>query len=181
MLAVAVAQELARVVRHGLRAAPIWPGLKVQARTHALEPKGKPASIEIPIKFTLGEKAVFHKRLWPAIDFASGRVQFDTIGTNVPCPNAVIFGLIKVGNVGLLVSSRIDAFVWREPLALDVPTMTYGTAITLFGTYTGLVPEGMRAGEEFEFKVTLSGHEPKLQEDVAATPDTEDFHAPPAP
>lgn len=72
----------------------------------------------------------------------------------------LLFDLVKVGNVGVLVAGTVDAMSWSQiPQALDVPCMSYGTAVTLLGTYTGLVPEGMTPGDEFEFKLTFSGHE----------------------
>lgn len=185
MLLVEVARELSRVVR-----AQVLPALfEAQERKrdpyaarmraaraqwtphcHGKPEEGFDRTAEVrPLKITLGKRAVLYTRDWPVGDetgLGEGTGVFKPRGlvTNIPVPGMVIVNLLKVGNMGITVGGNVDAHWWapeRPSMHLDLPTMTYGSTFTLLGTYTGLVPPGCNEGDEFEFKITLKGIEPK--------------------
>ena len=116
-------------------------------------PETEPHSVALRFPITIGTPALLSARERPCDRYLRGR----TVKTNAPQPGFAFVSDLKVGNVDTLCGSYIDAWAMRNMSDLDLPTMTPGTALVFEGQYSGLVPEGFKKGDKFEFEVTVEG------------------------
>jgi len=142
--------------------------VKLQPPTSRIEPlprhEGSAHVVSIKTPVVLGAAAKIRLRTMSDTCFKARVVH-----TNVPCPNAMLLKDIKIGNIGMFVSGGvIDAYQFRKGacgLSLDISTIEARTMVAITVRYTGLVPEGMKAGDVFDFEITLEGSKMLLSED----------------
>jgi hypothetical protein len=120
-------------------------------------------SFSLSVKLVLGEPSGFSTREWTL-----RAVQPRAMVTNAPCPGFVVLESVEVDAILLrpfLVDGRhaaCDAFAFSvdkadspEDEELGAPLCDHGAVMV--GRYSGLVPEGYKAGFEFPFCLTLQG------------------------
>ncbi len=121
-------------------------------------------------------------------EWAKARNEFvmtvNRLKTNAPCEGFVIINELQLSNVGLIDPYKpdnwiFDAFLYAEEDEVRGVLTTTGRCSTkltgtqrvfVAGKYTGKIPEGMKAGDEFTFEVTLSEAEatPKRRLTIAS-------------
>lgn len=106
-------------------------------------------SLKFPIK--LGTPSLLTCRQGPDLNFR-GRA----LKSNAPGPGFAQALSLKAGNLDLI-HGGVDVFSWRDGASLDAPAMSPGNSFVFEGNYTGLVPEGMKPGGEFELEITIDG------------------------
>jgi hypothetical protein len=79
------------------------------------------------------------------------------IVTNAPDAEFVWIAAFMVANVNCIVGIADALMFTSGRLPLDLPTASPASAFTLVGWYTGLVPEGMKAGDAFKFRLSVRG------------------------
>jgi len=121
-------------------------------RTHKVERY----SMGIAAPLVFGVASDFEVQQWCDIDF-----QPDRATTNVSCPGMVVNLEAQVDNVTVIgFSELIDAYVFSasRPSSDDKfksPVMRHG--MKMRGKYTGLVPDGYKAGQAFTFRLNFVG------------------------
>jgi hypothetical protein len=117
-----------------------------------LADKVRPNSVVFELPIVIGEEKSF--TLVKALDDVfRGRI----VQTNVPCPNFFVVTNLLFGNVDSLYGAAgTDGWSLRSYM-LDVPTLTPNQYVTFEGEYSGLIPEGTKAGETFLLKFEIEG------------------------
>ena len=112
----------------------------------------EPASVALRFPITIGTPALLSARQGPDLYFRG-----QTLKTNVPKPGFAFVNLMKAGNVDLLVGGMMDVFCFKEEVSLDIPTLSPGNSFVFDGSYSGLVPDGMKTGDKFELVIEVVG------------------------
>jgi hypothetical protein len=134
----------------------------------SLADKTEPSSVALRFPIVIGTPALLSARQGPDLYFRG-----QTLKTNAPRHGFAFVNSLKAGNLDLLCGGMVDVVALVDA-PLDIPTLSPGNSVVFEGSYTGLVPEGMKAGDAFELVVEVVGIG-KTMEDAdwpAATPST---------
>lgn len=111
----------------------------------------EPSAVVLKFTIKLGTPSLLMCRQGPDLNFRGKALK-----SNAPKPCFVSALSLKAGNVELLVGQH-DVFSWSDEAELDIPTVAPGNSFVFEGNYTGFVPEGMKAGDEFALEITIDG------------------------
>ena len=117
-------------------------------------PKTEAGSFEVEAVVRLGTPSDIYIRRSPDDVFRAREVQM-----NAPCAGLISIEALKVGNISILCpfDTAFDASKFAVKTEIDVPTITPANAAILIGSYSGKVPEGMKADDEWKFVVRFDG------------------------
>ena len=116
------------------------------------EEKAELASVKLVFPITIGEPSLLVGRQGPDLYFRGRGLK-----TNAPQSGFVFANSLKAGNVDVLYGGMVDVFAMTGKEELDVPTMAPGNSFVFDGSYSGLVPDGMKAGDKFELVIEVVG------------------------
>jgi hypothetical protein len=129
-----------------------------------------PPSLTLSTTLVIGTPSMFREReLSSNVKFLVGLVK-----TNAPCFEFVRFHDLRVANISILcdeenneVDEWKDAFAHNE--GTEIPELDMHARLMMIGTYTGLIPDGMKVGDKFVFKTTLTVRPPPVVDPKADT------------
>lgn len=112
----------------------------------------EPCSVALKFPIKIGTPALLSSRQGPDLYFRG-----QTLKTNVPSHGFAFANALKAGNVDMLYGGMMDVFAFKDMPPIDFLTLTPGNSFVFDGSYSGLVPDGMKAGDEFELVVEVVG------------------------
>ena len=114
-------------------------------------PETEPHSVALRFPITIGTPALLSARQGPDLYFRG-----QTLKTNAPRSGFAFANSMKAGNLDLLCGGMVDVVALVDA-HLDIPTLSPGNSFVIDGSYSGLVPDGMKAGDKFELVVEVVG------------------------
>ncbi len=92
----------------------------------------------------------------PEVDFRPQRVT-----ANVPFPGMCTISSMKAANVDAIVGGEVDAYTYAsvaQGAEVDFPTLSPANTMKVFGTYSGLLPDGgYITSTDYKFIVAFTG------------------------
>jgi hypothetical protein len=146
-------------------AAPSTSAKVEPVQAQVVETKAKTGEMCLTTKIVLGKPSRIYIR-----DECDKILRGRELVMGVPGPNFIHIDGVKVGNLEVLYGGVMDAWQFNSAhkYQIDMPTMAPGICASVAGSYSGLVPEGLKAGDKFEFVVTIRGLEVSSEDEPSA-------------